>query len=469
VLQWTPLAKQAPFIDAVLKGPTWENWFVAANRAGKSEALAYCVAQLARFGDPSGRHTAMSGWVVSQDFPSSRDIIQPKLFDNGFVPSGITPFIPPREIAEWRTSDQILKLKNGSILGFKSADSGRLKFAGVEKDFIAFDEEPPRDIYEESVIRVGATRRLRVFGAVTLLPPEGQVGGVSWLYPDIIQPVQQGQKADVGLFGASIYDNSHLHAEEIRRLESIYPEGSTQRRIRLGGEWLPGLSGARAYGAFHRTLHVRPQPWPPAPRRPLCWVWDFNVEPLVSLIGQREGKLFRVLRELVLDEGSIADMVDWFRNEVPTHIGELWVYGDATGKRRTSQTGQSDYHLISNAMRAYGVPLRLKIPDDNPLVRDRVNAVNRAMRSETGEIGLEIDPSCRELITDLEQVLVDGRGGIKKTFHRRDPYYRRTHASDALGYWIHWEDPVRATATPWPSVRMRLAMPPGYAWAARPP
>jgi len=460
---WTPTARQRPFITAVLEGPTPENYFIAANRAGKSEALAYCVAQLARFGTKESPNQPTSGWVISLDAPSSRDIIQPKIFDNGFVPPGVTPFIPDHDINEWRVSDQVLLLKNESIIGFKSSESGRLKFQGAGQDYIAEDEEQPESIHEEAVIRVGAGRKLRVFGAVTLLPPEGTVGGVSWMFPKIIEPWQSGDPAileRINIFGASIYDNPHLDTAEIRRLESIYPEGSNQRRIRLGGEWLPGMGGARMYGAFDRRLHVKPQP-PLNPRRPLAWCWDFNVEPMVSLVGQRDGRIFRIYREFVMDEGQISEMVDWFRSTVPTHGAEIWIYGDATGKTRTSQTGLSDYQLILNHMRSYGV-VKMKVPDTNPLVRDRVNAVNRAMKDEFGEVNTQIDPSCRELIADFEQVLSDGRGGIKKTSNRKDPYFRRTHTSDAMGYWVAYEDPVKAFTGGFTRSAIRVAAP-GYA------
>ena len=53
-----------------------------------------------------------------------------------------------------------------------------------------------------------------------------------------------------------------------------------------------------------------------------------------------------------------------------------------------------------------------------------------------------IDPSCKDLITDLEVVLRDQGGGIKKTTKKTDPYFLRTHFSDALGYWISYEAPV---------------------------
>ena len=476
LLIFQPTPKQKPFIESVLYGKKAENWFVAANRSGKSDAGAYIGSSLARFGgDPRSayseggrvevRDRATSGWVSSIDFPTSRDIIEPKYFDNGFVPPGAThdPFIPDREISEWRVSDRVLKLKNGSIVGFKSADAGSTKYRGAEKDWIHFDEEHSRYIYEEAVIRVGG-RPLRVFGTATLLPPEGQIGGVTWIYTDIIKPWEAGRLENVGIFGASIYDNPHLDQGEIRRLEAIYPEGSTQRRIRLGGEYLPGLSGARAYPSFDRRVHMRPQP-PITPRRPLCWFWDFNVEPMCSGVGQMDGKLFRVYRVFRLDEGNVFDMVQLFYEAFPEHRGEIWVYGDATSRGRSRQTGQSDYSLILNAMRQYGCPVRLKVPEKNPMVPDRINAMNASLRDHAGVSRVELDPACDLLADDLEQTLRDDRGGIKKSHDRRDPYYQRTHLSDAFGYWVSYEAPIRRTSL-FDRTMHTIGMP-GYAWASR--
>ena len=456
---FVPHGKQRVFLDNVLERRFQENYYLGANRSGKSDAGCCAGAQLARFGDQSDavrwkrgkgstisiRDRSTSGWVVSLDFPSSRDIVQPKYFDNGFIPPGAShpPFIPQREIAKngWRVSDQILRLKNGSIIGYKSADSGRLKFQGTEKDWVHFDEEPPMSIYEETVIRVGA-RPLNIFFTCTLLPPEGQIGGITWLYSEKVKPWQQGLMDQIGVVSASIYDNPHINPEEIERLESIYPEGSVQRRIRLNGELIPGLSGARIYSGFDFRINSREQS-DIALRRPLCWVWDFNVEPMVSLIGQRDKGLFRVFRELILEEGNIAEMCELFRTIHPMHMAEIWIYGDASGKSRSHQTRKSSYTLILNAMTDYPTPMRIKVPESNPAINDRINAVNRICKNEFGEVQLEIDPICKELIEDFEQVISDGRGGIKKTFNRKDPYYKRTHTSDALGYWVALEAPIR--------------------------
>ena len=455
---------QQPFADAIIHQDRKENYYIGANRSGKSDAGAYAGSYLARFGyadvrkkkfvgaadsdQPSGssklsvRSRATSGWVSALDFPTGRDTIQPKYFDNGFVPPNSThdPFIPEREIAEWRVSDQILKLKNGSIIGFKSADSGRKKYQGAEKDWIHFDEEHPQEIYMEAIIRVGA-HPLQIFTTCTLLPPEGVVGGITWVYNEVVRPWKQGTLENAEIYNASIYDNPHIPEDEIRFLESKYPEGSDQRRIRLNGELIPGVGGSRVYSSFSNQLNVFGQR-DLAIRRPLCWTWDFNVEPMVSLVGQKEGKIFKIYKELLLEEGNISEMCLEFKRHYPYHRAPIHLYGDATGKNRTAQTKMSSYQIILQEMVGYPVPVRMMVPESNPGVTDRINSVNVACAAPGGERNLEIDPSCSELISDLEQVLGDGKQGIKKTTNKKDPYFRRTHTSDALGYWIFFDSPI---------------------------
>src|SRR5262245_57389502 len=96
-------AKQRAFVESTLQQRAKENWFIAGNRSGKSDAGAYIGATLARFGvehrkvqvNADGtasriqvKDRATSGWVSSLDFPTSRDVIQPKYFNNGFIPPG---------------------------------------------------------------------------------------------------------------------------------------------------------------------------------------------------------------------------------------------------------------------------------------------------------------------------------------------------------------------------------------------
>lgn len=456
LFQFQPLPKQLPFIRAVLTDePPWEHWYCAANRAAKTSAGAYCGATLARFGPDSPRVSvgpstqvwdrATSGWVIGPDFPTMRDVVMPLYFDNGYVPptQTIGPFIPASEIDHWSWDSQVLKLKNGSILGFKSNEQTTMKFASAGKDWVHFDEEPDRNNYEEVTLRVAGGRHLRIFGTATLLPPEGVVGGISWIYDAIIQPWQGKQRTDVQVYGASIYDNPYILPDEIARLEARYPVGSLQRRIRLQGEWLPGMTGVPVYGNFERQIHVRPQQ-APSPNRPLLWTWDFNVSPFVTLVAQLDRGRFRFLREFCLEPGSIPLMVDAFRAAYPRHMHEVWLYGDASGGARDAQSGKSDWRVVLEYLTTYPSPVKLKVPEANPPVHSRINAFNLALMDEQGFSAMEIDPCCPELIADCERVISDGRGGILKSYSNRDPYSKRTHASDGAGYLICAERPVGA-------------------------
>lgn len=78
--------------------------------------------------------------------------------------------------------------------------------------------------------------------------------------------------------------------------------------------------------------------------------------------------------------------------------------------------------------------MKLRVPQSNPAVLNRVHKVNAMLTNALGEVRLEVDPRCKELVKDFEEVMFKPDSGIVDK--ARDP--RRTHASDALGYAI-WE------------------------------
>ena len=76
----------------------------------------------------------------------------------------------------------------------------------------------------------------------------------------------------------------------------------------------------------------------------------------------------------------------------------------------------------------------------NPAVLDRINVMNGMLCKADGQTRrLFIDPSCTELITDLEEVKwkVDAHGVTLPDIDNRNP--KRTHVSDALGYYVETE------------------------------
>ena len=83
-----------------------------------------------------------------------------------------------------------------------------------------------------------------------------------------------------------------------------------------------------------------------------------------------------------------------------------------------------------------------QLPERQPNVRDRINAVNFLLRGINGEVRAEFAPRCPELIEDLEIVQRGKDGGILKAKDKKDPYFRRTHTSDGFGYMAVQREPV---------------------------
>lgn len=457
--------QQGPFVEAVLYGKYHSNYYLGANRSGKSVIGAYIGARLARFGYPEDSplspkwigaknsgckvyDRATAGWVSGLDFPTVRDTIQPKYFDNGYVVPGlgIPPFIPQREVESWGIKEQILKLKNGSIIGYKSAESGRKKYQGADKQWVHIDEEHPKDIMDEIEIRVGA-QRLNIFTTATLLPPDGAAGGVNWIYQDVIVPWKAKLTPQIGVFSSSIYDNPHINEEELRRLEARFPVDSLQWRIRLNGELLPGMSGARIYANFNHELNIEEGLYEKfyLSRAPLAWCWDFNIEPMMTHVGQYINGRFYVYDQFFLDEGNIGDMCEMMKNSryYEGHYGEIVVYGDASGFQRSHKDNSSSYTSIRNYTGGWKNPVRINVPSVNGSINARINSMNSVFRDFQGEVRFLVDSKCKELILDFDQVVSDGRNGIKKVSDKKNPYFWRTHASDGVGYWVIREKPVK--------------------------
>lgn len=458
---WVPTPPQTAFLE--WKGS--ECWFIGANRTGKSDVAAAGGSSLARNGNLDPRPSYCAGgdivvydraaaiWIVSLTFAQSREVMQPKMFDNGEVPPGQPhpPFIPNYELLHgdpskaYNKTEHVLKLKNGSFIGFKAAEQGQLALQGSAKDLIVFDEAPPKIVYNECVARVEAGRKLYIRGACTLLPPNGVTGGISWLYTDKIKPWLAGVRPSfLHLQKASIYDNPHIPKEEIERLEAMYPPGSIDREIRLNGAWLPQIMGQLAYSGFRSGIHVNPMLGRKdiAFRHPLLLCFDSNVTPCSAVIAQQHGRIYRALDEVVVSTGGIPALGREFRRRYPLHGAELLIYGDAMGLKRSAQTTKSDYDILCAELEGLPYPYSLMLPTINPPERERINATNFLFRGPGGEVRFECSPDCKELIEDYETVQLNKFGGILKSHDLADPYYQRTHTSDAFGYMIVQREPV---------------------------
>ncbi len=253
--------------------------------------------------------------------------------------------------------------------------------------------------------------------------------GYDWVYERFISDCVEGYETVL----AKPFENVHLLAkipDYYERLKHSYDERFYQQEAL--GEYL-NMNAGRVYHAFDREQNV--QVLELDPELPLLWALDFNVDPMSSVVVQIAGDRIRVLDEIVLSRVTTLQACEEFERRFGGHRAGVMIYADATGTRQQT-TGKSDIQMLEEFFRP-GLYDRaeFRVPTSNPAIRDRVAAVNAKLHSASGERALVVDPRCRELVKDFEQVsYIENSQLIDK-----DRDAKRTHLSDALGYLV-WQE-----------------------------
>jgi len=192
------------------------------------------------------------------------------------------------------------------------------------------------------------------------------------------------------------------------------------------------VSAGRVYYAFDRGGNIEKADH--NPRLPLFWSLDFNVNPMCSVIGQKDGNWLQVLEEIVLpDSNTQAACIEFHRRAAKWGRRlPVTLYGDASGNGRHTAASRTDWQIVKEILTGYGYTVSSRVPTYNPPVKDRVNCVNSLLCNYAGERRLMIGPDCKELIKDLEQVVWDA-----EYINKSDG--KRSHLSDALGYVVSQE------------------------------
>lgn len=211
-----------------------------------------------------------------------------------------------------------------------------------------------------------------------------------------------------------------LPAEEVAAARRDLDERTFRQEYEASFE----VASGRVYYPFDRSLHVDDTVEIDA-RLPICLCCDFNVDPCVWELAQTDGAMVRVFDEVVLRGTSTMEMGREVLARYGGHAGGFRVYGDAAGSAR-STTGATDYAILAEL----GFTDQ-RVARSNPAVKDRVNTLNAMLRSSSGEVRLRINGRCRMLVRDLETVCWNG-DSMDLDKSERD----RTHASDALGYFL---------------------------------
>jgi phage terminase large subunit len=378
--------------------------------SGKSAALCFEAMSLAYLNE--GRQ----GMLAAPTFAMLRDASQRSL----------AHLLDEQDVEfELKKADGELAIKApGSIILLRSLDEPE-RLRGTNLAWFGIDElsYASEDAWVRLEARLRDPKAARLCGFAVWTPQ-----GHDWIYKRFIHTPVTGYEC----IRARPFENRFLldrTPDYYERLESSYdPKFYRQEAL---GEYVNSRAD-RVYHCFNRAVHVAPQGYDS--RKPLLWALDFNVAPMSSVLLQREGDRLAVIDEIVLDRATTEEACMEFENRYKKHAGGLEIYGDASG-RNMHTTGSNDYSLLQSFLHKAGFrDIKLSVPPANPAVLSRVQKVNALLTNALGEVRLEVDPRCGELIKDFEEVTFKQDSGVIDKV--RDPH--RTHASDALGYAV-WQ------------------------------
>lgn len=234
--------------------------FAAGNQIGKSFSAAAELAIHLTGEYPSwwpGRvwDRPINAWAAGVTGESTRDTLQrlllgrPGQLGTGTIPADcIVSSTAGRGVAE-TVDTAIIRNKFGgtSTLGFKSYAIGREKWQGETLDLVAFDEEPPEDIYTEGLTRTNATGG-RVW--LTFTPLMGMSSVVHRFFEE--------RSPDRKLVQATIDDAAHYTQEQRERIIAGYPLHEREARAR----GIPTLGSGRVFPVSEESIVIDPIPIP---------------------------------------------------------------------------------------------------------------------------------------------------------------------------------------------------------------
>lgn len=305
--------------------------------------------------------------------------------------------------------------KPESIIGFKIGQAlvDELDVMKAQKAALAWRKIIARMRYKVDGLKNGID--------VTTTPE-----GFKFVYEQFVKQVRERPelRSLYGLIQASTYDNeANLPDDYIPSLRGSYPPQLIDAY--LDGKFV-NLAAGSVYPEFSRTLNHSDATMQAG--EPLHIGMDFNVLKMAAVIYVIREGLPIAVDELTGVRDTPA-MVELFRQRYSEHA--MAVYPDASGQNTSSKcASESDLSILRTA------GLTVRVNSTNPLIKDRVIAVNAMILNDKGERRLKVNTDrCPKLTEAFEQQPYDINGQPDKTTGH-------DHVVDGAGYFIAHRYPV---------------------------
>lgn len=403
------------------KCPKKNRWVFGGNRSGKTECGAVESIYMARGIHPYRENRKdVFGWVVSLSQQVQRDVAQAKILDylNKSWIEDVTMLSGKKDSLKYGVIDQII-IKNvfggRSVIGFKSCDQGREKFQGSSLDFVWFDEEPPKDVYDECLMRV-LDKKGDIFGTMTPLK------GLTFIHDEIY--LNSKNSPDVWCEFMEWADNPYLPKEEVDILTKSLSDDQLESR-RYGR--FKSSSGL-VYPEFEENVHVVKNPF----NIPKEWQDNISIDPGLNnplsahwYAVDYDGNVYVVAEHF--EAGRDIEYHSKKIHEISKRIG--WKtdgkgYIDALIDSAANQKTLASSKSVTELFYEYKIRANPKVNKD---MFSGIQRVKQYLKVNDGRPKIFIFPECVNLIRELKSYRW-GDGDSPKKYD--------DHALDELRYYL---------------------------------
>lgn len=226
-------------------------------------------------------------------------------------------------------------------------------------------------------------------------------------------------------------ENPYLDRIYIDQLLQDYSPLEAERYIR--GKWI-SIAGKGIYHSYSEEINFKRFDFEPDYTKPLRITFDFNTaegKPQSAAIFQLDTNgVFHFFAESIIPDAKwCIDNLDEFEAQGWLKGFQKYiVYGDATGKARSSNSLRSNYELIEEWFAQRKLIYQLSVPTINPPLVTRWTTVNAMCQNAKKEVRLYVYASCPTLNQGMK--LSSKKPGTQIEDDSK-PYQ---HVTTALGY-----------------------------------
>ena len=376
---------------------------ITGRRFGKT---FLAVTELAKF----ARYPKKKVWYVAPTYRMAKDIVWFELVDK---------LTKHKWIKKTNNSDLSILLRNGSTISLRGADNEN-SLRGVGLDFLVMDEFA--DVKEHAWYEVLRPTLSDKNGSALFCGTPRGYG--NWSYNLFTK-----EDNNWASFQFTTLDGGQVSANEIEQAKADLDERTFNQEYMASFVNYAG----QIYYNFDRKENVIDKYEPKTAEIHIGM--DFNIDPMSAVVTEIQGDNVYIYDEIILYSSNTDEMVQ----EIKTRYSgkHIFIYPDPASKqRKTSAGGTTDLAILKNA------GFNMRVRNNHPLIRDRINSVNTKLKNANGKRTLFIANNCKTMLKSIERQIYKEGTSVPDKDNNYD------HMNDALGYLVEYLFPVRREFSP---------------------